>query len=420
MNGDDSMAFGTAYICANFSLNFKGSKVELYHGANYEIKMKLRHLYNESGYNSLPLCEENFTDLAENCVRPLDKLETIFKIRADLDTYKTVSLNYDSDFKILIYQQFEDSDEETLLITYSVKGLKEIVSSMKNENVLTLPKVTIRFQQDASGIISAKAEVSYEVNLYLNMQLGPTGATQFVFLPNYTSQLTLEEIKQIDEDIKNSNTTESEKSLYKMRKEIGRKKVQDVKKELKMNFEYTQPRPLTQEEIKKSREKLNSLDEIDGNRIKTMEKRNALESMIYNKREWLDTSEPTKYAKESEAKTAIEQLQKISNWFDENGYNTDFIGLNDKYNELVNQFKEFENRKERHINREIAVEKFHSTIKNTIQDAKQLVKTKPWIESHYNNTFLKELSKVQTWFNKTKEKQDIVALYEVKFKLMFY
>ena len=47
MNGDDSMALGAAYMCANSSKNFLGSrKTFIQNGANEKFKFYLKNLEN--------------------------------------------------------------------------------------------------------------------------------------------------------------------------------------------------------------------------------------------------------------------------------------------------------------------------------------------------------------------------------------
>ena len=73
-------------------------------------------------------------------------------------------------------------------------------------------------------------------------------------------------------------------------RDIGKKRTQDLKKELPVEVEYIGVQPLTKEQIQASRKKLDDLDAFDALRIKTMDARNNLESEIYRRKEWLEIS----------------------------------------------------------------------------------------------------------------------------------
>lgn len=61
--------------------------------------------------------------------------------------------------------------------------------------------------------------------------------------------------------------------------------------ELTINTTYTYPLPLSDDQIVSSRKLLNELDKIDENRLKTIERRNYLETYLYEKREWYSSEE---------------------------------------------------------------------------------------------------------------------------------
>jgi hypoxia up-regulated 1 len=418
MNGDDSMAFGAAYICANFSSNFKGAKIDLKHGANYEVNLRLNHIQNENDV----LCGENVTEIAENCVRKLQKNTTLYKVRYGLDLARTVSFKHDGDLTVQLLEKFDDS-EEKLLVTYFITGMTGVKNNLKQDNVNVLPKVNLRFKQDYKGLISLTADATYEETLYMNLKTSPKGDQEVIYHPNVTAPLPAEEIKAYEEELKTQNLTNAARTtLINMRKDVGKKRTREEKIALTITPEFTIPRPLSKEEIAEAKVKLDKLDEIDRNRIATMEKRNSLETLIYAKKEWLETKEAAKFSKDGELEDAAKTLNEVSEWYDEEGYNALFDTLDTKFNALNDKFKVFENRITKFYKCEKSVENFLSEIKKIKGEAATLIKNKPWAEAHYNNTFTNELKAVEDWFNKTKEAQDKLALYEViyVYKTLFF
>ena len=419
MNGDDSMALGTAFICANFSSNFKGGKkLELYHGPNYDLVLKLDNISPEEV--NQPECEENKEDFAVDCVRKLQKTRTLFNIRTDLNKARTVGFKHDGDIVASLYEKFEDSTEEKFLVKYKITGIQNILNEMKNENVTSNPKINLRFKQDSSGLVTLKADLVYNIYLYLSMQEGPSGGIEYIFTPKQADPLPSEEIQKIEEELKTANLTEAQKSALQMKKEVGKEKKQEVKKDLSIDVEYSDPKPLTQTQIEEAKAKLNKFDQIDEDRIKTMEKRNSLEAMIYSKKEWMESDESKKYSKDNELETAEAAHKEIYDWYEDNSFRSDYKVLSEKYNELLDTFKHFDERVSNHKKLAQAIENFENTMKKIKEDAEKLIKSKPWTSEYYNSTFLKEFNIVSSWFQEKREAQDKLPLFEVILQIYYF
>ena len=63
--------------------------------------------------------------------------------------------------------------------------------------------------------------------------------------------------------------------------------------------------------------------------------------------------------------------------------------------------------------RNSAIEKYFTELNKTLEDAKKTLSRKPWVEEHYNNTFLKEVSVIEAWFAENVEKQSQLKLFDV-------
>ena len=148
-------------------------------------------------------------------------------------------------------------------------------------------------------------------------------------------------------------------------------------------------------------------------RIEKMEKRNNLETMIYRKKEWIDSNEATIYSKPEELEKARNTLTEIYNWFDDEAFSADISTIKEKTDLLIKDFDEIDNRINKHKKREAFEDSFVKIINKTITESEKLIKEKPWIEEHYNNIFLKELENANKWFSEMKEKQNNMKLNEV-------
>ena len=91
MNGDDSMAFGAAYMCANSSKNFLGSrKTFMQNGANEKFKFYLNNLENSTKpYN---YCQESENLNNNNCDIKIQKDKEIFPLRHKYNSKRSIEL----------------------------------------------------------------------------------------------------------------------------------------------------------------------------------------------------------------------------------------------------------------------------------------------------------------------------------------
>jgi hypoxia up-regulated 1 len=299
MNGDDSMAFGACFHSANFSSLFKGGKkIEFNHGPSYGIRIIISNLPEKTEENPLSLCNDDFnsTDVTEECTRKLLKNATVFNIRNLMDTQKKVGFKYDSDILIKVYQFFDEenslniNEEDNHIMNIKIKGMKDAIKYFAESNLTAVPKVEVKFDLDRKGLLNVNAEAINYIILYLKEQTSPNGGIEYLYTPEYVEPIDQE---KVNEEIRVLNETGANRtvlSMARMRRDIGKKKSQNINRLLTVEVEYIGVQPLTKEQIDVSRLKLDDLDAFDALRIKTMDARNNLESEIYKRKEWLEDS----------------------------------------------------------------------------------------------------------------------------------
>jgi hypoxia up-regulated 1 len=299
INGDDSMAFGACFHSANFSSLFKGGKkIEFNHGPSYGIRIILSNIPEKTEENPLNLCSEEFnsTDVTEECTRKLFKNATLYKTRNLMDTQKKVGFKYDSDFILKVYQYFDEensaqiNEDDNHLMNVKIEGMKDAIKYFAESNLTAVPKVELKFDFDRRGLLNIKAEAINFITLYLKEQTSPTGGLEYLYTPEFVEPIDQE---KVNEEIRVLNETGANRtvlSMARMRRDIGRKKTQNINKELLVKVEYIGVQPLNKEQIEASRKKLDDLDAFDALRIKTMDARNNLESEIYKRKDWLENN----------------------------------------------------------------------------------------------------------------------------------
>ena len=111
MNGDDSMAFGAAYMCANSSKNFLGSrKTFMQNGANEKFKFYISNLENKT--QPFKYCEEGENKLNKNCVKKLKREKEIFPLRHKYNSKRTIEIEHDTNIFIKITEEFPGKFDE--------------------------------------------------------------------------------------------------------------------------------------------------------------------------------------------------------------------------------------------------------------------------------------------------------------------
>jgi hypoxia up-regulated 1 len=324
MNGDDSMALGAGFISANFSSKFKaGKKIKFNQGPNYGIKISIENIEEINENFTINYCNDKDSNNKDNdCIIKLNKNEILFPIRTLPDTEKKIEIKYNKDFIIKVFQFFDEENfnneeiekdeekekENNYLMNIKITGMKEALKYFAENNATSIPNIIINFNMDKKGLINLKSEaVNFNV-MYFNQIKKPNGEYEFIytseFIEAFDKDKLDEEIKILEADIglvekgdldnKNKIKIKSDLQILKLKREIGKKRTQNYNKELIVNMEYIGIIPLTDDDIKNSRKKLDELDIFDTLRISLMDARNNLESEIYKKNEWLDIEENKK------------------------------------------------------------------------------------------------------------------------------
>ena len=202
MNGDDSMAFGAAYMCANSSKNFLGTrKTFMVNGANEKFKFYLSNLENKS--EPFNYCKEDETSSESNkCVKKIQKEKEIFPLRHKYNSKRSIEIDHDTNLFVKITEEYPGKFGERDLKTFEITGVPEAIEQMKKDNITNLmPKITIRFIYTKGGQIELESNIKYSYPKYF--------CEYFYYKKNFTPPLPKEEIDKIN-DILNKSVVISE------------------------------------------------------------------------------------------------------------------------------------------------------------------------------------------------------------------
>ena len=469
MNGDDSMAYGAAYMCANSSKNFLGTrKTFMNNGANEIFKLYVSNLENKTA--PFKYCKESEIknlEINEKCVRKIKKEKEIFPLRHKYNSKRTVTVDHDTNLLIRLTEEFPGKFKERNLKQFEITGVPEAIVQMKNDNITTVPKITIRFLYSKGGEIDLESVIKYKIPVYYSQD--------FIYTKNYTEPLTKEQLDKIDtvlntsvfiseyemkkliknttneteeyeeipinDDENSTNSTnkttttkkikkekptpsnytynntlyllDSQKEILKKLKKIGHKKEEEIPIYLDVKeIHLLSPKPMNYTQIDESRKKIRNLLEIDKNRTKLIEKRNSLEALIYNRKEWLDSEYAKTYLRPGEIENSTVFISNKSMWYEDEGYAATFEVLESEIKNITKYFKEYERRQRKHYDRATAINKFLKELNQTQQRVIKTLTDKPWTEEYFNKTFMKVFNETLAWFNETLNKQENTPHWE--------
>ena len=209
--------------------------------------------------------------------------------------------------------------------------------------------------------------------------------------------------------------TKDEKQRLKNLKKIGHKKDDEEKIYLEIKeYHLISPKPMNDTQISKARKKLARFIEIDSNRTKLIEKKNKLEILIFQRKEWLESEHSKPYLKPDEFENSTIFINNKSLWFEDESYAASYETLDKVYKNITNYFKPFERRQRRHYDRVQAMNKFFNDLNSTQKRVLKILSEKPWTEEYFNTTFMKEYNETLDWFNRTYTEQESKKHWEAE------
>ena len=388
LNGDDSIAFGAAY-----ALRWRKKINE---GINYNISMELNSLNN--------------TNMKVN--------RTIVFEKGDLtESKKKISIITDQNLNMDI---FENNNKlmscKFNKINYEVKKFIKNFKDAKNATYSKVPKVEFEFYISRLGIINLNAQLIFNIRNYYGLNITNNTGTIYNSL-DYIPPLTNEEKKEIKDKLNetlNPNITRNEKDLLNKKLKIGTFFDNDIPIKLDFKIIDYEPKSLTEEDLKFWKNKLDFYDKREKEEVKIIELRNELESLIYEKQNFLESNNAKEFTKETEYTTLEKLISDTKNWFeDEGSFIRNITLLNDKIKLIKDEFGKVDQRIYEKKERDLAVEKFLVEVKNNQKKyLKEYKESKPWTEFFYDEEYLPKVQKMNDLLNEKLKEQNKLKSYE--------
>ena len=389
LNGDDSIAIGAAY-------GIRWRK-KIFEGLHYNISIEILDGKNES-----------------NIVM---NMTNIFDKETQYDTKKKINIVNNKNLIVDIYE----NNVKLMRCNFSTIGneTKTFIKNMnkfKNSTYGKIPRIEFEFYISRLGIISLNAELIFNVRSYVGLNITNDTGTIYNSL-DYVAPYSKEEIKEIKDKLNetlNPNITYLEKDL--LNKKLRKGTFFDENVPIKIDFDIIDqaPKSFTEKDIKYWKKKLDFYEKREKEEIKIIELRNELETLIYEKQNFLESSSVKELATDDEYSTLEKIISDTKNWFEDEGSYTRNITRLDSEIKLVNEeFGKVNKRINIKKERDLAIEKFLILIKNNQKKyLKEYKQSKPWTEFFYDDEYVPKVKKLNDTLNEKIEQQNKLKSYE--------
>ena len=389
LNGDDSVAIGAAY-------GIRWRK-KIFEGLQYNISIEI-------------LDEKNESNIVMN-------MTNIFGKETQYDTKEKINIVNNKNLIVDIYENnvklmrcnFSTISNET-------KTFIKNMNKFKNSTYGKIPRIEFEFYISRLGIISLNAELIFNVRSYVGLNITNDTGTIYNSL-DYVAPYSKEEIKEIKDKLNetlNPNITYLEKDL--LNKKLRKGTFFDENVPIKIDFDIIDqaPKSFTEKDIKYWKKKLDFYEKREREEIKIIELRNELETLIYEKQNFLESSSVKELTTDTEYSTLEKIITDTKNWFEDEGSYTRNITRLDSEIKLVNEeFGKVNTRINIKKERDLAIEKFLILIKNNQKKyLKEYKESKPWTEFFYDDEYLPKVKKLNDTLNEKIDQQNKLKSYE--------
>ena len=388
LNGDDSIAIGAAYAIR--------WRKKINEGINFNISLELNSLdKNNMKVNRTSVFEKG----------------TLFENK------KKISIMTDNNLNMDIYE----NDNKLMSCTFKTikKEVKEFLKNMKtykNATYSKIPKVEFEFFISRLGIISLNAQLSFNLRTYIGLNITNFTGTTYNSL-EYVEPISDKEKEEIKDKLNytlNPNITYEERELLNKKLKKGTFFDKDIPYKLDFDIIDYAPKSFTDENLKFWRKKLNFFDKREKEEVKIIELRNELESLIYEKNNFLESDNAKEYTKNTEYANLSTFMSDTKEWFeDEGSFTRNMSLLEDKIDYIKSEFGKIDHRISVKKERDLAIEKFMVELKNNQKKfIKEYKESKPWIEFFYDDEYLPTVQKMNDTLNEKIKEQNKLKSYE--------
>ncbi|GAB67627.1 hsp protein [Plasmodium cynomolgi strain B] len=389
LNSDEAVTMGSLYIAAYNSANFRLKDL------NYtDILSNEYHIVVRNG-------EENQTSDDQSNPKEIIAYNSRYPLT------KSVTLKYRENVKFSILENGKVLNE------YSVNPIDE--ATKKKYEKFDPPKMSLNFQLDKFGILTLEnVFLIYEEEKKVEDSAETADGQAKKENSNVeTSEEAAGEVN-LDANGGEGESTDKEATEKEATKTDG-KKTQVVKHSVQMTYQVRniKPTPLTNDEVNTKKDILKKMDEHDINIFLKSERKNKLESFIYESRSKMKQDIFKQVCKEDTRTEYLNKLEEYEEWlYTEN--DEPLENVSNKIRELEDVYLPIKERAEELQVREKLIQDTNAKIKEMQQKVIEYTAAKPWAEETIK-VVRDSLEKAIEWWKDAQEEQKKLDNYSAPF-----
>ncbi|CAA9989897.1 heat shock protein 110, putative [Plasmodium knowlesi strain H] len=388
LNSDEAVTMGSLYIAAYNSANFRLKDL------NYtDILSNEYHILVRNGE------EDQTSDDQKNP-------KEIIAYNSRYPLTKSVILKYKENVKFSILENGKVLNE------YSVNPIDE--ATKKKYEKFDHPKLSLEFQLDKFGILTLEnAFLIYEEKKEVETSAEKSDEQE------KKEESNVETSEETPGDVNIDATGEGKATDKEATKEEATeadgKKTQVVKHSVKVTYQVKniKPTPLTNEEVSAKKDILKKMDEHDINIFLKSERKNKLESFIYESRSKMKQDIFKQVCKEDTRTEYLNKLEEYEEWlYTEN--DEPLENVSNKIRELEDVYFPIKERAEELQVREKLIKDTNAKIMEMQQKVIEYTAAKPWAEETIK-VVRDSLEKAVEWWKDAQEEQKKLDNYSPPF-----
>mmetsp|Transcript_582 Transcript_582/g.813 ORF Transcript_582/g.813 Transcript_582/m.813 type:complete len:936 (+) Transcript_582:121-2928(+) len=459
LNGDETFALGAAFAGANASRAFQVRQVGMTDITPFAVDLSLADAFKDekdapgeggvfaSIRQKLDGTEKD-RENAEKLIRQAETSENdekkdfhrnvqLYSVNSMANSKKAITIKHARDLRANITYSEENpflpGNTQKMICSYNVTGIEDFAAETLKDN-LGMPKVTLRFAMDGSGIpslIEAFAEVQYEVEVSYEEEVEIEPEIEEKSERNETASENEGKgegesgddageggadgkIQSKDDEGKEK----AKKSKVKKEKVVKKKMVTNTKKRslsVSRHFDYNALRPLNEEEKKESKRKLVQILGEEKARLEKAAAKNDLETYILMVRSaagYDAKDELLNVTTEMQRKELVDLANELEEWLYDDGWDEEAAVYRSKKIQLSKPAEEVFYRVSEAKARPAEVKKAQLYLRKVRETAEKWKTSKPQITDDEIKDLLEKLEKVEKWLAEKMEKQEQLEPYE--------
>lgn len=344
VNADEAAVMGAAFYGASFNPQFRMKEVRAYDLVPYAVNLK-----EADGKHEIIFPAASYE--SDQVVRQYDNVKDDFIFELEYDTASQKALGASTDRAI---SMVEISGIDEALKDIKASGQLDQVETHVNLTVVSRPLGTYAVENIVMVVKPKPGGIAGALKSFFGVS-APKKAAANGTATNATSSTN--STSAGDGDAEEDAEGEGDETLSSV---PAKDKV--VKLTARTIPQNDQVRPLSGEEIKKSKDKLWIMSQAATRKAQREEARNAIESYLYRVRDMVDDPTLASVSKDAERSAIVAKSEELSAWLGEQGETADTSTLKQKRASLESLLKPLETRLEQSKLRTTAFAEFETSL----------------------------------------------------------